>query len=110
MLRFLRLNEGVRPRLSIPAHSVRSLEPNRTFLWSAGWNFAIVNRVHTNNLGFVNDQDYVVGQPGPLLALIGDSYVEALMVPFRAARPGDSRLVPSRGMRVFIRSARRARR
>lgn len=45
-LRFLPVNEGARPRDVDQEHPVRSLEPNRTFLWSADWNFAIVNRVH----------------------------------------------------------------
>ncbi len=82
VLRFLPVNEGARPQAVDQKHPVRSLEPNRTFVWSADWNFAIVNLVRTNNFGFVNDQDYVSGLPSPLLALIGDSYVEALMVPF----------------------------
>ncbi len=88
VLRFLPVNEGARPEAVDQEHPVRSLEPNRTFVWSADWNFAIVNRVRTNNLGFVNDQDYVTDPPSPLLALIGDSYVEALMVPFRDSVAG----------------------
>jgi len=88
VLRFLPVNEGARPETVDPLHPVRSLEPNRTFVWSADWNFAIVNTVHTNNLGFVNDQDYVDAPSSPLLALIGDSYVEALMVPFRDSVAG----------------------
>ncbi|ULA62005.1 MAG: hypothetical protein LZF60_380217 [Nitrospira sp.] len=87
-LRFLPVNEGARPQAVDQDHPVRSLEPDRTFVWSADWNFAIVNTVRTNNLGFVNDQDYLPGQPSPLLALIGDSYVEALMVPFRDSVAG----------------------
>ena len=43
----------------------------------------------------------MVGQPGPLLALIGDSYVEALMLPFRDSLTGrlTTRSIP--GMRVY---------
>lgn len=41
-----------------------------------------------NSLGFVNDQDYLPDLHSPLLALIGDSYVEALMVPFRESVAG----------------------
>ena len=88
VLRFLPVNEGARPQVVDHEHPVRSLEPNRTFVWSADWNFAIVNVARTNNLGFVNDQDYLLDQPSPLLALIGDSYVEALMVPFRESVAG----------------------
>ena len=82
VLRVLPVNEGARPQAVDQEHPVRHLEPRRTFTWSKEWNFAIVNQVRTNNYGFVNDQDYVPDSPSPLLALIGDSYVEALMVPF----------------------------
>lgn len=56
--------------------------PDRDYLWSTGWNFATVNRGRVNNAGFVNDQDYREEGAGPLLAVVGDSYVEALMVPY----------------------------
>jgi hypothetical protein len=42
-----------------------------------------VNRGRTNNAGFVSDQDQDRNDPRPLLAVIGDSYVEAMMVPHR---------------------------
>ena len=57
-------------------------EPDREFIWSRDWNFSIVNRVKVNNYGFVSDLDYDPDAEGPLLAVIGDSFVEALMVPF----------------------------
>jgi hypothetical protein len=58
--------------------------PNRRFTYSTGWNFAVVNRGWVNNAGFVNDHDYQPPSSSlpPLLAIVGDSYVEALMVPF----------------------------
>lgn len=55
--------------------------PNREFLFSRDWNFSIVNRGYINNDGFVNDEDYALHDSRPLLAVIGDSYVEAAMVP-----------------------------
>lgn len=101
VLRFLPVNEGARPQAVDQEHPVRSLEPNRTFVCSADWNFAIVNRVRTNNLGFVNDQDYVTDPPSPLLALIGDSYVEALMVPFHDSVAGRLLTRSTRSERVY---------
>jgi hypothetical protein len=55
---------------------------NRTLTWSKGWNFATVNQVRVNNYGYVNDQDYNPSDTSPLLAVIGDSYVESVMVPY----------------------------
>ncbi len=62
--------------------------PDREFTWSRDWNFSVVNTVRVNNAGFVSDVDYEADAPGPLLAVIGDSYVEAAMVPFRQTCAG----------------------
>lgn len=82
VLRFLPVNEGLRAQPVNAANPVFRFEPNRTPVWSEGWDFAIVNRVHVNNDGFVNDRDYDASATTPLLAVIGDSYIEAGMVPF----------------------------
>lgn len=61
-------------------HPVAHFEPNRTVVWSRCWNFRLQNTAHTNNEGWVSEIDYDRdGQP-PLLALVGDSYVEAIMI------------------------------
>ena len=64
------------------------LHPNKDFTYSKGWNFSIVNHGHINNYGFVNDKDYVRNHNGNLIAIIGDSYVEALMVPYEQTIQG----------------------
>lgn len=56
--------------------------PDRTITWSKGWNFSIVNKIRINNYGFVNNQDYDKNLKTQLLTVIGDSYVEAAMVPY----------------------------
>lgn len=56
-------------------------EPNQRFVYSKGWNFQIANRGTVNNAGFVNGENYAQRDHRPLLAVIGDSQVEALMVP-----------------------------
>jgi hypothetical protein len=58
------------------------MEPNRRFTYSIGPTFDVVVRGRINNAGWVNDQDYDSRAATPLLAVVGDSYVEALMVPF----------------------------
>lgn len=55
---------------------------NQDITWSKDWDFSIVARRHVNNDGFLNDQDYDPEDSRPLMAVIGDSYVEALMVPY----------------------------
>lgn len=62
--------------------------PNRTLLWSKFADFSMQNEVRVNNYGFLNDQDYVTQSPLPLVAVIGDSFVEASMVPYPATIHG----------------------
>ena len=64
------------------ANPVFHFTPNQTVTWSRGWDFAIVNELHINNAGYVNDQDYDQSSDKPLFAVVGDSYIEAAMVPY----------------------------
>ena len=57
-------------------------QPEQEYTWSRGWNFEVVNQVRVNNYGFVSDHDYDAEATTPLLAVVGDSYVEAAMVPY----------------------------
>jgi hypothetical protein len=56
--------------------------PNQEYVFSKGWNFEIVNRGRINNYGFVNEQDYSRHTEDGPVVVIGDSYVEAMMVPY----------------------------
>src|SRR6266487_2773412 len=62
--------------------------PNQLFTFSKGWRFAILNSGRINNYGFVNDQDYTRHDHGGPLIIIGDSYVEAMMVPYQQTIQG----------------------
>jgi hypothetical protein len=76
-------------------------QPNQHFTYSKGWNFAILNRGRINNAGWVNDQDYDQAARTPLLAVLGDSYVEAFMVPYDSTLQGRlAREIAGRG-RVY---------
>lgn len=76
-------------------------KPNNDVVHSRGWNFTTVNRAHVNNFGFVNDQDYDPDAKTPLLAVVGDSFVEATEVPYRETLHGRlASAVGSRG-RVY---------
>ena len=80
--RCLPVNEGLRSQSVTQDNPILRFAPNRTSIWSRGWDFSLVNRVKTNNYGFVSDIDYDPRPTTPLLAVIGDSYVEAAMVPY----------------------------
>lgn len=53
---------------------------NRDVIAVNGANSSIITKKHVNNAGFLNDQNYDPGEQSPLLAIIGDSYVEATQV------------------------------
>src|SRR5207237_7982269 len=82
VLRFLPVATGMRMVSVTVASPVAHFTPNRDFLFSRDWNLALVNRGHVNNAGFVNDQDYQREKESPLIAVVGDSYIEAALVPF----------------------------
>lgn len=83
-LRFLPVIDPIIWQPVSEASPVLRHRPDRDILWSRDWDFAMANRRHVNNDGFVNDQDYSPEGPQPLLAVVGDSYVEALMNPYPA--------------------------
>ena len=82
VLRFLPVNGGLMAVAVNEKEPVFRFTPNRQTIWSRDWNFTIVNRIRVNNAGYVNDQDYDVADARPLCVVVGDSYVEASMVPY----------------------------
>jgi hypothetical protein len=62
--------------------------PNRQFVASLGWDFHLARVGKVNNAGWVNDQDYRREESSSLIAVIGDSYVEAATVPYAEALHG----------------------
>ena len=62
--------------------------PNRDFVYSREWDFVLANRGRVNNAGFVNDQDYRKDDPLPLLAVVGDSMIEAAVVAYPGTLQG----------------------
>jgi hypothetical protein len=82
MMRLLPVHTGFRIAPVTAQAPVAHLMPDEPFTFSTGWNFENVNRGRINNAGFVNDQDYRKQDPKPLLAVVGDSYIEARMMPY----------------------------
>lgn len=82
VLRFLPVATGLRTVEVTAASPVFHFAPNRSFVFSRDWDLDMVNRGHVNNAGFVNDQEYRAHGAGPLLGVVGDSYIEAAMVPY----------------------------
>ncbi|HET9010301.1 MAG TPA: hypothetical protein VFN38_00735 [Gemmatimonadaceae bacterium] len=81
MCRVLPVNTGLMSQPVDDANPVLRFAPDRAFTYSRGWNFADVNRGTTNGDGWVSPVQYDSTARSPLLAVVGDSYVEAAMVP-----------------------------
>jgi hypothetical protein len=81
VLRFMPVATGLWTLPVNASQPIFRFTPDRAFLFSRDWNFSLTNRGRVNNDGFINDEDYAANDPRPLLAAIGDSYVEAAMVP-----------------------------
>jgi hypothetical protein len=101
VLRFLPVATGLHSQPVNAETPVFRFAANRDFIWSVGPDFAIVNRGRTNNAGYVSDIDYDRDDRRPLLAVIGDSYVEALMVPWRETVQARLATAAGPGARVY---------
>ena len=83
LLRFLPVQSGLRTMPVNADNPVFHFTPERDVTFSRGWNFDMVNHRRVNNAGWVNDQDYEHQSKTPRpSAIIGDSYIEAMMVPY----------------------------
>ena len=80
-LRFLPVYSGTRALPVSATAPVFRFTPSRTITYSSGWNFRNANTVSANNAGFMSLLDYRREESRPVLALIGDSYIEGLVVP-----------------------------
>src|SRR5262245_35816887 len=81
-LRFLPVASGLNTMPITAESPIYHFSPNREFLYSRAWYLEMQNRGHINNDGQVNNQDYYIDDQAPLVAIIGDSFVEAAMVPY----------------------------
>ncbi len=99
--RILPVNQGLRAQPVNAETPIFRFAAVRTSTWSEGWDFAIVNTVRVNNAGFVNDHDYDPAATTPLIAVIGDSYIEAGIVPFAETVQGRLAAEAGDGGRVY---------
>jgi hypothetical protein len=88
VLRFLPVATGLHSVAVSAAQPVFHFAPNHDFVYSQGWNLQGVVRGRVNNAGWVNEQDYTRDGKLPLIAVVGDSYIEAQMVPYAETLQG----------------------
>jgi len=81
-LRFLPVNDGFNFQPVNAQEPIYRAQPNQDVTASKGWNLENARTMRINNAGFRNDQDYTINPSGPLIAVVGDSYVEAIQVDY----------------------------
>lgn len=97
VFRFLPVASGFKGKFVTIQDPLLCFEPNSEFTYSVGPLMLGSNVGKINNYGFVNDIDYENNVSSPLLAVIGDSYIEAFLVPFSETIHGRlSRLTTNR--------------
>ena len=82
VLRFLPIAAAPPVRAPTLHDPIQRYLPDASFTWSMDWNLQFPVRGHTNAQGWVADYDYDPAAPAPLVAVAGDSFIEALSVPF----------------------------
>ena len=80
--RFLPIRAATPRLLPSGDDRIARFHPNERWRYSAGWNFFIVNELRTNNAGWVSEIDYVREADRPLLAFVGDSFVQGDHLPW----------------------------
>jgi hypothetical protein len=79
-LRFLPVSAGNVKQPVSAEEPVPRYPPDTEIVWSLGWDFARVVTKRTNHDGFFSEVEYTRQSGEPVLAVIGDSYVEAMQV------------------------------
>jgi hypothetical protein len=99
-MRFLPVSTGLRSLPVTAADPVLHFSPDRPFTNSLGWDMHNVVHGRVNNAGFVNDQDYA-HTGAPLIAVVGDSFIEAQMVAYPETLQGRLAAILGPKFRVY---------
>ena len=67
---------------------IQRYKPNTPATWSMGWDLQFVVHGRSNRQGWLADHDYDPQATTPLVAVLGDSFMEALRVPFAETLAG----------------------
>jgi len=106
VLRFLPVATALPVEPPSRENPIQRYVASQPYVWSLGWKMEHVVRGRSNAQGFLADYDYEAGDPRPLVAVVGDSYVEAMPVTFAQSVTGrlQSALGPNGRAYVFAQS------
>ena len=88
VLRFLPVATAPAVEPPTDQNPIQRYVANQPFTWSLDWTMTNVVRGRSNAQGFVAGYDYDPDDPRPLVAVIGDSFMEAMQAPFPLSLTG----------------------
>jgi hypothetical protein len=88
--------QAAEPDASWPVHR---LLPGTNYTYSSGWRFQNIVHGRINHLGYVSEVEY--NTSAPIAAVLGDSYIESLMNPYRTTLQARLDRDPGFGRRSF---------
>jgi hypothetical protein len=101
VLRFLPVATAPAVEPPTAENPIQRYVANQPFTWSFDWDMHDVVRGRSNQQGFLADTDYDPGDKRPLVAVAGDSYIEALRVPFAETLTGRLQAALGAGGRAY---------
>jgi hypothetical protein len=102
ILRFLPVATAPPVEPPTAMNPIQRYAPNTPYTWSLGWDFYAVIRGTSNSQGFLANYDYDAKATTPLVAVVGDSMMEALHISFVDSLTGRlQRALGSRG-RAYV--------
>jgi len=88
VLRFLPVATALPVEPPTAENPIQRYVANHPYTWSLDWDMKHVVRGRSNAQGFLADYDYDTTDQRPLIAVVGDSFMEALRVPFSETLSG----------------------
>lgn len=88
VLRFLPVATALPVEPPTDANPIQRYVANQPYTWSFDWSMNGVVRGRSNAQGFLADYDYDANDPRPLVAVVGDSYIESFRLPFAQTLTG----------------------
>jgi hypothetical protein len=102
VLRYLPVATAPAVEPPTPDNPIQRYVANQPYTWSFDWNMTNVVRGRSNSQGFLAEYDYDLTDPRPLVAVIGDSFMQALEVPFPLSLTGRLQATLSDRGRAYV--------
>jgi hypothetical protein len=101
-LRFLPVATALPVEPPTAENPIQRYVADHPYTWSFDWNMVRVVRGRSNAQGFLANYDYDASDPRPLIAVVGDSYMESLRVPFAESLTGRLQTVLGDRARAYV--------